>query len=499
MCGFVVSVSKKLINVNEKVGHDTLLRGLDSYNSDVFYSNGSCLYFEFSHLYITEPEVNQPLQSNSQVLVLNGEIYNYQELAARLNIDSTKFNDVSTFFKHIECYGLLDTLMRSNGMYSGFLFNKVTGQCDVFTDHVGKKPLLVWNSRIGWHVGTGIDFNYVDEKTTEIKVVPPGISAFDIKTGNTFKEYSHLPIKGNESNLIDTLEDAISLRVPKNRPFAVALSGGLDSSIIAYILEARLSENAHYYVVGERYPDSVLALLEHLNICLSRVHLIKPPPADELLKLITKTCHITKSYNPSIISNGLATLLLCKAVHQDGIRVMLSGEGADEFFCGYQGMYNGRNDPTEMRANLIKDLHFTELRRLDLISASLSVEARCPFLDQRVTQIAMMLDVKNLCDIPMNIGKTILRDTFKHLLPHSIINAPKEPFDITSGLQKLVIDELQKEFKSERVALRTIFEKTLANYPIVNHHYFSHYPAFDKMIDRRDLKYRKIEFSLNTQ
>jgi len=491
MCGFVVSVSKKLINVNEKAGHDTLLRGSDSYNSDVFYSNGSCLYFEFSHLYITEPKVNQPLQSNSQVLVLNGEIYNFQELAARLNIDSTKFNDVSVFFQHIEHFGLLDTLMRTNGMYSGFLFNKITGQCDVFTDHVGKKPLLVWNSRIGWHVGTGIDFNYVDEKTTKIKVVPPGISAFDIKTGNTFKEYSHLPIKINELNLIDTLEDAVSLRIPKNMPFAVALSGGLDSSIMAYILEARLKKNARYYVVGEKYPDSVLALLERLNICQSRVFLIKPPSSNGLPRLITQTCQLTKSYNPSIISNGLATLLLCRAVHQDGIRVMLSGEGADEFFCGYQGMYNGRNDPAIMRDNLIQDLHFTELRRLDLISASFSVEARCPFLDQRVTQIAMMQDVKNLCDIPMNIGKTLLRDTFKHLLPHLIINAPKEPFDITSGLQKLVIDELQKEFKSERVALRTIFEKTLANYPIINHHYFSHYPAFDKMIDRRDLKYRR--------
>jgi asparagine synthase (glutamine-hydrolysing) len=174
---------------------------------------------------------------------------------------------------------------------------------------------------------------------------------------------------------------------------------------------------------------------------------------------------------------------------------MLSGEGADEFFCGYQGMYNGRNDTNKMRASLVQDLHFTELRRLDLISASFSIEARCPFLDRRVTQIAMAQDVKNLCDISMNVGKKILRDTYKNLLPHSIINAPKEPFDITSGLQKLVIDELQKTCLSERTALRFIFEKILEESSIVDHSYFSHYPAFDEMIDRRDFKYKKAMVS----
>jgi asparagine synthase (glutamine-hydrolysing) len=225
------------------------------------------------------------------------------------------------------------------------------------------------------------------------------------------------------------------------------------------------------------------------------VVLIKPPSENELLKLITDTCRITKSYNPSVISNGLATLLLCKAVQQDGIRVMLSGEGADEFFCGYQGMYNGRNDPAKMRANLIQDLHFTELRRLDLISASCSIEARCPFLDRHVTQIAMAHNVKELCDISMNKGKTILRDTYKYLLPNSIINTPKEPFDITSGLQKLVIDKLQEKSTSERKALKCTFEQILESSSIVNTPYFSHYPTFDKMIDRRELKYKQMEVS----
>lgn len=497
MCGFVVSVSEDQVNLNKKVGQDTLLRGVDLYVSEIHSFDDTYLNFEFSHLYITSPKVNQPLQNMTYVLVLNGEIYNYQELAKRLNIDASKVNDVSVFFQHIERYGLLATVKLTNGMYSGLLFNKVTGHCEIFTDHVGKKPLTVWNSHVGWHVGTGIDTNYIDANTTEMKVLSPGISTFDIKTGVISKKYFHQPIINNEISISDAIKDAISLRVPNNQSFAVALSGGLDSSIIAYILETMLCKRAHYYVVGECYPAAVLELLDHLSICHSRVFLVKLPSENELLKLITDTCRITKSYNPSVISNGLASLLLCKAVHQNGIRVMLSGEGADEFFCGYQGMYNGRNDPERMRENLVQDLHFTELRRLDLISASFSVEARCPFLDRRVTQVAMEQDVKNLCDISLNIGKTILRDAYRYLLPDSIINAPKEPFDITSGLQKLVIDILHKKSLSERSALKGIFEQILEDISIINHPYFSHYPAFDKMIDLRELKYSQAVVSLS--
>ncbi|EPJ49212.1 MAG: asparagine synthase [Osedax symbiont Rs2] len=495
MCGFVVSATANTYYLKNKIGRDTLSRGLDSYISENFNYGDITLNFEFSHLFISSPEISQPLHNKLKIMVMIGETYNYQELADRLHINSTKLNDVSIFFKHIERYGLRETVKLTNGMYSGFLFDKTTGQCEIFTDHVGKKPLLIWNSGAGWHVATGIDINHIDEGTTKIQVLTPGVSSFDIKTGAVSNTYCHQPPINKKISLFETIENAISLRIPKKHPFAIALSGGLDSSIIAYLVETRLCKRARYYVVGESYPDSVLELLNHLDICHSRVVLIQPPSKTNLLSLITETCRITKSFNPSIISNGLATLLLAQAVHRDGIRVMLTGEGADEFFCGYQGMYNGHNNPALMREGLVQDLHFTELRRLDLISSNYSIEARCPFLDHRVTQIALSLDVKYLCNISTNTGKTILRDIFKHLLPHSIINAPKEPFDITSGLQKLVIDQLHKISKSERAALRFIFEETFGYSAIFHHQYFSHYPTFDKMIDRRELKYKHMEVS----
>lgn len=493
MCGFVISVSKDLRQFDGSVSGDIQLRGIDNYNSEVVKFDDRYLRFEFSHLFISSPETLQPLKSQSKILVLNGEIYNIQQLATRLEINSKNFNDVSILFQHIERFGLSKTISLANGMYSGFMFDKVTGECFVFTDHVGKKPLLIWNSSIGVHLGTGIDTSYVNSQTTNLNVVSPGIWSFDIKTGKVRRVYEHLCSISSRLTLIEALEDAISLRIPEDRQFAVALSGGLDSSIIASVIERKLFKKAHYFVVGDVYPQRVIELMSYLEIHPSRVTLIKLPKDEDLSDLIGSTCRVTKSYNPSIVSNGLATLLLSREVHKRGIRVLLSGEGADEFFCGYQGMYNGRSDTNQMRKDLVRDLHFTELRRLDLISASCSVEARCPFLDRRVTDIAMSTSVEELCDSQMKIGKIALREAFKNMLPYSIITAPKEPFDITSGLQKLVIDELQKLSSAERTALKSIFERQFNGSFIVDHYYFSHYPSFDTMIDRRDLKYKETK------
>lgn len=494
MCGFVVTVSKKS-SLNNKVGRDTLLRGIDYYTSESYLYDGLLLKIEFCQLSISTPAGRQPLQSDSLVLVLNGEIYNYQMFADRLQIASNEFSDTQIFFQHIQRFGLTETIKLTNGMYAGFLFNKVTGVCHIFTDHIGKKPLLIWNSEDGWHVGTGLDTNFVDSETRNVEAVSPGVWHFNLRTGNVSSEYCHELNSNSTLSLLDLLTDSVSLRIPKNIPYAVALSGGLDSSIIASIIETSLCQNAKYYVVAESYPSLVLELLDHLNICDSRVVLVNRPTKDELNQLIFEACRITKSYNPSIISNGVATLLLCQAVQADGIRVMLSGEGADEFFCGYQGMYKKGKDPSKMRNTLVNDLYFTELRRLDLISASCSVEARCPFLDHRITKFAMAKEASELCNSDESVGKKVLRKEFSGLLPDSIIKAPKEPFDITTGLQKIVIEHLCKTGGTERSALKLILEQTLNKSSIINQPYFSHYPAFDEMIESRALKYTVGEIS----
>jgi len=488
MCGFIISILEHQKTPVQKADKYTLSRGPDHYESKIIRIKNKTIICEFSHLYITQPKTIQPLESDIYVFVINGEVYNYQDLTQRLDNPKSNINDSAIFFQHIIQYGLAKTVAITNGMFSGVLLNKHTGECQVFTDHVGKKPLLVWNSKTGWHIGTGLDLNYQDEKSSVMHVVPPGIHSFDYVSGLTTQTFHYTKFQLTSEKLTTRMYKAVAIRVP-NQPFAVALSGGLDSAIITCILEQAHPQLAHYYVVGTCYPESVLALLDHLNIEQHRVHLIQPSKTN-LLSLITETVQITKSANPSIISNGVATRLLVERIHQDGIRVMISGEGADEFFSGYQAMYNGKHDPEKMRTQLVTDLHFTELRRLDLISSHFAVEARCPFLDKQITDYALSFNADSFCSVLDKKGKIILRNTFAHLLPNSITNAAKEPFDISSGLQKWIIDELRNIAPTEREALMQLLSVNVTDSSRLNHPYFSCYPAFDTMIDKRHLKYR---------
>ncbi len=491
MCGFVISVhTEQNITGIHGVGEDTLARGPDSLRVRDIQVGGLNIHIEFAHLFITQPQSHQPLESEQYLLVLNGEIYNDRELACRIDRGTLAINDIQAFFSHIVAYGLEDTLQKTNGMYAGVLIYKDTGRCIAFTDHVGKKPLLVWNSSSGWHLGTGLDTNYIDESSSSLQVLTPGIHEIELQSGCVNLLSPHPTKPACNTNLAELLLAAVSARIPESLPFAVALSGGLDSSILTYIIEKQLCLAPDYFVIGEQLPDGVISLMEKFGIDSSRVKLIKPSACKDLMGLIIETCSVVKSYNPSIVSNGMATMMLSKAVHEAGYRVLLGGEGADEFFCGYQAMYNGKHCPEEMRSALVADLHFTELRRLDLIFSHHALEARCPFLDSRVTQRALSIAADHHCNNCNNTGKILLRNLYRGLLPDTVIDAHKEPFDITSGLQKKVINILKDIDKSERRALKAIFKKAMGEASIFQNGYFSEYPTFDEMIDKRDKKYQ---------
>lgn len=491
MCGFVISVKDGGSGTRVgRVGDDILARGPDALRKKVVHAGGLSVLIEFAHLFITQPKSYQPLESEQYILVLNGEIYNHRELAGSIEKNTLAINDTQAFFSHIVEFGLEKTLHKANGMYSGVLIYKSSGRCIAFTDHAGKKPLLVWNNTSGWFIGTGIDNNYIDKNSYSLQVLTPGIHDVDLTTGGTSLLSTHQNQPVCNISLTDLLKTAVVARVPEGLPFAVALSGGLDSSILAYIIEKQLCLTPDYFVIGEQLPDGVVSLMAHLSINSKRVNLIKPSSYPDLEELITETCTVVKSYNPSIVSNGMATMILSKAVHEAGFRVLLGGEGADEFFCGYKAMYNGHHCPEKMRLALIADLHFTELRRLDLISSHHAIEARCPFLDVRVTQRALSIAAKYHCDSHSKTGKILLRDLYRGLLPDRIIDAHKEPFDITSGMQKTVINILKRMGQSERVALKAMFSKAMGEAAIFNHAYFSRYPAFDEMIDNRGKKYQ---------
>jgi asparagine synthase (glutamine-hydrolysing) len=280
------------------------------------------------------------------------------------------------------------------------------------------------------------------------------------------------------------MEQAVIKRLPK-QPFGVFLSGGLDSSIIAAIT-CQHRQDVTYFTLGD--SDSIdVAMVEMLvkHLGLKQVIYIPLPSEQKLPALIDKVLYATESYNPSIISNGLATYLLAQAAYMKGLKVVLTGEGADELFAGYHEQLS-EQEWQITRTKLITDMHFTELRRLDKCSMAHSIEARCPFLDRTVKRVADNLEHRQFY-IPGH-NKIALRDAFRHLLPDEIANRKKTSFDVGSGIRKLVVDYLTRNGNTEIAELKEIWQGTFT-YDVDDPYFFS-YPTFDSAIAKRGASHR---------
>jgi asparagine synthase (glutamine-hydrolysing) len=250
---------------------------------------------------------------------------------------------------------------------------------------------------------------------------------------------------------------------------------------------AKYADNVIYYTLGNTGDLSYVNLLaKQLNLKIKNVEL---PKSSELPELIDKVVYHTESYNPSIISNGLATYLLSEEAHKDNLKVVFSGEGADELFCGYPVSKNV-NEWFEKRAELIENMHFTELRRLDLASMAHTIEIRCPFLDRKVYSAANDCKVEDL--ITDFQGKQVLRKVFKDDLPNQIIERKKMSFDVGSGIRKMVVEYLTRSGKTEKEQLKEIWNKHFQN-SLSDNFYFHSYPTFDKAIEKRGISHKTNE------
>jgi asparagine synthase (glutamine-hydrolysing) len=209
-----------------------------------------------------------------------------------------------------------------------------------------------------------------------------------------------------------------------------------------------------------------------------------PEPAG-LPALVREVVRATESFNPSIVSNGLATYLLARAAHDADIKVVLTGEGADELFGGYHSLTE--QDPWfDVRRKLIDDMQFTELRRLDMSCMAQSVEPRCPFLDRVVRAISDGLGFHDLYDGDEN--KVALRRAFEGVLPPEVLHRRKTSFDVGSGIRGEVVRYLRRNGRSEREELRQVWD-TLFRHES-SKPYFHAYPVFDAVIDRRGETHR---------
>lgn len=373
-------------------------------------------------------EKNQPIYDGS-ALTFNGEIYNFRELAQRLNI--TTDSDSETVFNLILSRDVENAVKEMDG---DFAFAFVSGQnLYLARDNPGVKPL---------HYGkNGEVFAFASEKKAllsagieHIHTLGPGHILQYAGGGHTEKKVLDFT-RGEKledktavsKKLLETISHSIEKR--KYSPCAIAFSGGLDSSLIASLCDEPVLYSAG--MEGSHDITHAIKAAQLLGI-KERLHLLEIT-INDVESAIPGIMNSLGTTSPMQIGIALPLFFASKAAKNDGVRVMLSGQGADELFAGYK-RYTSM-DTEELEKALEKDLDNiarNNLERDDAVVMANSVELRVPYLDRAVIELASRIPAR----FKINNGcrKYILRLAAKDILPHDLVWKEKKAAQYSSGI-----------------------------------------------------------------
>ena len=380
------------------------------------------------------------------VLCYNGEIFNYHELRAELvNLGCQLRSDSDT---EVALEAFLQwgaaAISRFRGEFALLIVDRATRRAFLARDPLGVKPLY-W-SRHG-------DCLHV---ASEVKaLVPAGEPVFEVPPGHLgwaepgaapelvpYVDLLHLgedrePIDdpGEAAKLVRTaLEDSIRVRVDTDLTVGVILSGGLDSSLtLMHVRE--MHPDCVALTVGAPGSED-LAYARRLTAELGVPHeVIEMRPRDIHRADVREAIRMSELTEYGDIINAVVSVPLFRRAHEMGIKVVLTGDGSDELFGGYP-MYHriGARQTQRLFLHKIRNLGRTELQRVDRTSMGNGVEARVPFLDLSLVELAMRLPM----ELKMRDGqeKWILREAFASMLPDYIRARPKNPMSHSSGLHE---------------------------------------------------------------
>ena len=241
------------------------------------------------------------------------------------------------------------------------------------------------------------------------------------------------------------LMEAVEKRMKDNAVGGILLSGGLDSSLIAYMAHEIKPDIECYTVSMEEGQD--LPLAKDVTKYLGIKHHILMFGEKEIKEILPLAIHHQEMYEESCVHGAIANFLAGRFVSPH-TRVVLTGEGADEFFGGYDGQFRQGSNPEEVASivdMLINVAHNTALQRLDRLNAANSYESRTPFLDGKVMDFCLKIPIQYKIHGEEQVGKWILRQAFEGCLPEHIIYQTKRFFAQGSGVAYIMRAQAEKE------------------------------------------------------
>ena len=508
MCGIVgifqikqqtEELRAKALKMSQKLRH----RGPDW--SGIYVGGSTILTHE--RLSIVDPQSGgQPLYSpnRKQVLAVNGEIYNHQNIRSRYvgNYEFRTGSDCEVILALYRDKGI-HFLEELNGIFAFALYDEERDEFLIARDAIGVIPLYI-----------GKDYNGLLYVASELKALEGFCDEYEpflpghyywSREGEMRRWYNrdwmkYEAVKNNESSmsrLHDALEAAVRRQLMSDVPYGVLLSGGLDSSVISAIAkkhaELRVETDnqseawwpqLHSFAVGLKgSPDLVKAreVAEHIGTVHHEIHYT----IQEGLDAIRDVIYYIETYDVTTVRASTPMYLLARVIKSMGIKMVLSGEGADEVFGGYLYFHKAPNAEAfhEETIRKLDKLYLYDCLRANKSLSAWGVEGRVPFLDTEFLDVAMRLNpIDKMCP-GTTIEKRIVREAFGELLPESVAWRQKEQFsdgvgyswiDTLKAITSKAVSDEQMAHASERFPINTPMNKEEYYYRTI---FEEHFPS----------------------
>jgi len=449
---------------------------------------------------------SQPFEKNGIYLICNGEIYNHKTLYDEMKKTPMTQSDCEIIIDLYETYGIEQTLhMIDASEFAFFLYDSNKNLYYSARDPYGVRPL--YYSTCGNMICVASEVKMFPNCFQTILPVMP--STVMCHSTNVTTRYASLPsiqhsLTSPHSRIRDTLYECVKKRVLNTeKPMACLLSGGLDSSLIATLVnqcrkELGLKEPLETYSIGLKGGED-LKYAQTMATFLGSKHTSIIVDENDFLNAIPEVVHMIESYDTTTVRASVGNYLVAKYINQHSkAKVVFNGDGADEVCGGYLYMKRAPNaiEFDKESRRLVQDIHFFDALRSDRCIAGNGLEARTPFLDRTFVELYLSIPTHmrfTSCE------KELLRQAFEGYMPKDILWRKKEAFsDGVSSLerswfsiiQESIPEEIKNNYIDTSITMEQYYYKTL-----YNTHYTSLLPYYwmPKYTTTKDCSARTLE------
>ena len=490
MCGITAMIGPNSYpekQVMDEVLNRILHRGPDE---KCIYQDQNCI---LGHVRLSVIDVsggNQPIfnEDHSVGVVFNGEIYNHAQL--RQGLDKHVFQTHSDTEVLVHLYEEHGTQMVKmlDGMFAFIIQNNK--RVLAARDPLGIKPLY-WGNHKGKILFCS-EIKGLVGFVEQVKEFPPG-HYYDSMDGlvrfhdDSFE--SNLAYENenifDEKSLSDVLQQfkvifqySVVKRLMSDVPVGVFLSGGLDSSLVALVASRNIT-GLHTFTVGMKgSPD--LEYAQEVASILKTIHHEKVYTVDEMAKVLPDVIYHLESFDAALVRSAIPCYFVSQLA-RNNVKVVLTGEGADELFCGYdylKKIFNNSELHDELKT-ITRELHNTNLQRIDRMTMAHGIEGRVPFLDISMINMAFSLPMNLKYEVKQGWEKWIMRKAYESELPQNIIWRKKMKISNGAGssdvfshiADHLVSDQSYSEIKNKHPLANIRSKEELMYFNIYQQYY----------------------------